>query len=194
MHGFETRPVPAPIRCAWRAYQRGESAQALVLPWLADTLGQAPDTLAFRRDARGRPYLTGTDQVDVNWSHSGQALLAAFGRGVRLGVDIEFQRPRRDTLALAGRFFASSEAAQLRALPETAREPAFTRLWCAKEAILKAHGHGISYGLERLVFILDGDEWRLVHCEGELGRAEDWTLYSFTPHSGYLAALAWRAI
>jgi len=195
MSVFEALPVPGPIRCAWCAYRHGESAEALALPWLAQVLGQAPETLAIRRDSRGRPHLTGSvHDADVNWSHSGQALLLALGRGVRLGVDIEFQRPRATTLALAERFFAPAEARQLRALPETAREVAFTRLWCAKEALLKAHGHGISYGLNRAVFALDGDDWHLIHCDGELGQAEDWTVHPFTPCPGYLAALAWRRV
>jgi len=167
-----------------------------VLPWLAQMLGQAPDTLGIQRDARGRPYLTGADNmdVDVNWSHSGQRLLVAFARGVRLGVDIEWQRPRHNTLALAERFFAPAETAQLQVLPEAMRETAFTRLWCAKEAVLKAHGHGISYGLHRVVFALDGHDWRLVHCAGELGQTNDWQVYSFTPQTGYVAALAWRSL
>jgi len=193
MTAFETLSIPGPIHCAWCAYQRGDSTEALVLPWLAQRPGCAPQTLGIRRDARGRPYLTGTDgAVDVNWSHSGQALLVACAVGVRLGVDIEFQRPRRNALALAERFFAPSEAAQLRALPEAMREAAFTRLWCAKEAVLKAHGQGISYGLERLVFALEGDAWQLVRCGGELGAVGDWTIHACTPRPRYLAALAWR--
>jgi len=197
MSEFEALPVPGPgpIRCAWCAYQHGESTVALALPWLAQALGQPPETLGIGRDSRGRPHLVGSvHDADVNWSHSGRALLVALGRGVRVGVDIEFQRSRPAALALAERFFAPAETMQLRALPETVRETAFTRLWCAKEALLKAHGHGISYGLNRPVFALDGDDWRLIHCDGELGQAEDWTVHPFTPRPGYLAALAWRRV
>jgi len=193
MHAFQPLSVPAPIHCAWCPYRRGESAQALVLPWLTQQLEPAPQTLGLWRDARGRPHLTGVmEALDINWSHSGQALLVAFGRGVQLGADIEYLRPRRNALALAERFFAPAEAMQLRGLPESVRERTFTALWCAKEAVLKAHGHGISYGLDRLTFRLDGAHWHLLHCQGELGRAEDWTVHAFTPLPGYLAALAWR--
>jgi len=163
----------------------------VVLPWLAQCLGQSAPNL--HRDARGRPYVHGcAEPVDINWSHSGQALLVAAGQGGRLGVDIEWMRPKRNALALAGRFFAASEADQLRALPEDARELAFTRLWCAKEALLKAHGHGISYGLERAVFALEGEHWQLVRCDAGLGTVRDWQVFSFVPGPGYLAALAWR--
>jgi len=192
MIAFKPLRVPAPIQCAWCTYQRGDSSEARILPWLAQILGHAIETLDITRDARGRPYLTGAHNVDVNWSHSGQVLLTALGVGVRVGADIEWQRPRRNALALAERFFAPSEAAQLRELPETGREVAFTRLWCVKEAVLKAHGHGISYGLDRLVFALDGEDCRLLHCQGGLGSAQEWAVHSFSPLPGYLAALAWR--
>jgi len=193
MSAFEPLPVPAPIQCAWHPYRRGESTEGLIVPWLAQVLGDATHAAAIGRDAHGRPYLIGSmESVDLNWSHSGEMLLVALAAGLRLGVDVEFQRPRRNTLALAERFFARTEAAQLRALPESVREIAFTHLWCAKEALLKAHGRGISYGLERVVFALEGDGWNLVRCEGPLGPAQDWKVYSFTPQPGYLAALAWR--
>jgi len=193
---FGDLPSPAPIQCAWRPYQRGQASEALIFPWLAQRLNPPPETLGFRRDTRGRPFLTGltgdVEDIDVNWSHSGQALLVALGRQVRVGVDLEFQRPRHNALALAERFFAPSEAAQLQGLPDTLREAAFTRLWCAKEAVLKAQGQGISYGLDRLVFALQGDAWQLMQCDHGLGQVQDWNLHSFAPGPGYLAALAWR--
>jgi len=192
MDVFDPLPAPRPIQCAWCPHLRGESAQARILPWLAGALGQPPQALGLTRDARGRPYLGGMPHMDVNWSHSGDRLLVAFARGVRLGVDLEFQRPHRDPLALADRFFAPAETAQLRALDDSARETAFTRLWCAKEAVLKAHGQGISYGLDRLEFTLAGDIWQLTRCEGELAPAQAWSVHAFSPHPGYFAALAWR--
>jgi len=181
-----------PVRCAWCGHARTASAQARALYWLARELRQPPDTIGIARDRYGRPQLSGMDGVDVNWSHSGQLLLVALGRGVRVGADIEWLRPRANALALAARFFAADEAEQLRALPIEAREQAFIRLWCAKEAVLKALGRGISYGLQRLAFALDGDAWHLVRCDGALGEPQDWTLHAFTPRPGYHAALAWR--
>jgi len=182
-----------PVRCAWCAHSRPASAQARALDWLARELRQPPDSIGIVRDGYGRPQLSGMDGVDANWSHSGQLLLLALGRGVQVGVDIEWLRPRANALALAARFFAPDEAEQLRGLPMAAQEQAFIRLWCAKEAVLKALGRGISYGLQRLAFALDGDAWHLVRCDGALGEPQDWTLHAFTPRPGYHAALAWRA-
>src|SRR3546814_6516543 len=65
----------------------------------------------------------------------------------RSGADLELLRPRPRALALAERFFVRSETGALLALPAEAREAAFVRLWCAKEAVLKAHGRGLAFGL-----------------------------------------------
>jgi 4'-phosphopantetheinyl transferase len=178
--------------------------------WLAQGLGVAD--LMLLRDGRGRPYpalgrgaadeahdpylANNVTELDVNWSHSGDLLIAASGSGLRLGVDIEHLRPRPKALALAQRFFAVEETAWLAGL---AADPArltrdFTRLWCAKEAVLKAHGHGLSFGLHRLRFAMDGDTGppRLIACDPSLGMPECWRLQAWTPEPGYWATLAWR--
>src|SRR3546814_19079607 len=78
---------------------------------------------------------------------------------------LELLRPRPRALALAERFFVRSETGALLALPAEAREAAFVRLWCAKEAVLKAHGRGLAFGLDRLEFALCGADWARVACE-----------------------------
>ena len=161
------------------------------------------------RDAFGRPHLDGgthyaaLDQIDLNWSHSGDWLIATYAKGARIGgmrvgIDIELLRPRPKALALAQRFFAPEETAWLATLADQpARlQHAFTRLWCAKEAVLKAHGRGLSFGLEKLRFELDDDDDsapRLTVCHPALGAAVDWRLEAWWPTPDYLATLAWRA-
>ncbi|ATD66181.1 4-phosphopantetheinyl transferase [Luteimonas chenhongjianii] len=183
-----------PVQCAWRDYRRGQSAEALVRPWLAGELGVAADAMALERDARGRPrlHVPGRAGLDVNWSHSGEALLIALGEGVTVGADIEWLRPRPQAMALAQRFFVATEATALAKLPPAAAEAAFVQLWCAKEAVLKAHGHGLSFGLDRLEFAARDDGWALVACDPALGAPGDWHLHAFAPLPGYLATVAWR--
>ena len=185
-----------PVRCAWREYRRGQSAEALVRPWLADALDIDAQVLALDRDARGRPRLhaPGRARLDVNWSHSGEALLIALGEGVTVGADIEWLRPRPQAMALAQRFFTAGEATALAKLPPDAAEAAFVQLWCAKEAVLKAHGHGLSFGLDRLEFAALGDGWVMVACDPALGTPADWSLHAFAPLPGYLATVAWRQV
>jgi 4'-phosphopantetheinyl transferase len=182
-----------PVRCAWGAYRHGTVAEAMVRPKLAEWLNTAALELSLARDAHGRPRLDGPNaDFDVSWSHSGNGLLVALGSDVHVGADLEWLRPRPRALLLAERFFTANETATLRAWPEATRETAFVRLWCAKEAVLKAHGRGLVFGLDRLEFVADGEAWRMTACDAALGAPEEWSLHAFSPMPGYVAALAWR--
>ena len=185
-----------PIQVASLPYLPGQRGEPQVRDTLARWLGE-PGPPPLARDPSGRPRLLAPHQDhDTGWSHSGEQLLLALGRGVTLGVDLERLRPRPRALELADRFFAPEEAGRLQALAPERRELAFLRLWCAKEAVLKAHGQGLSFGLHRLEFIPDGDDehapLRLLASDPELGAASDWQLHEWIPAPGYLAALAWH--
>ncbi len=185
--------LPSIVRYAWRAYQPGASAEPLVRDWLATALDCEPVAVALVRDALGRPRLGASQrQFDVSWSHSGDGLLMALGDGVEIGADVERVKPRPRALALARRFLASSEAEWLAAMPADAHSLAFVRLWCAKEAVLKAHGRGLAFGLDKLTFAEHHGALQLVECNRLLGRPGDWSLQEFEPEPGYRAALAWR--
>lgn len=172
------------------ARQRGEPTARSVL---GPALGLSASALPIERDACGRPHLRGSfENRDIGWSHSGDALLIALGDAVELGVDVEQLRPRARALEIAQRFFHADEADWLRAQPETERDTGFFRLWCAKEAVLKAHGQGVSFGLDRLVFADKAGKLTLDRCDAALGQASDWSLDDWAPKPGYHAALAWR--
>lgn len=185
-------PQPAP-RVAWLARDRAIPAEAQASAWLAHSLRAGPGQVAFARDRFGRPCLQPPLQGhDCNWSHSGEGLLVATGEGMRVGVDLEWVRPRPRALALAERFFAPRELHWLRAQADAERERQFLRLWCAKEAVLKAHGQGLSFGLHRLVFAEGDDGLRLQDCDAALGPPGAWSVRELAPAPGYLGALAWR--
>lgn len=186
-----------PVRVQALPHQAGLRGEPQVRGLLAHWLEQAPDALPLTRDAHGRPRLRAPfHDHDTSWSHSGERLLLALGRNVTLGVDLERLRPRPRALELADRFFAPAEARRLHALAPDLREAAFLRLWCAKEAVLKAHGRGLSFGLHRLEFAPEDDHagapLRLLACDPALGNAARWQLREWTPQPGYLAALAWH--
>ena len=183
--------LPGDLNWAWRDHARGAVAEDSARAWLGQALDTPPGELPLARDARGRPRL-GLPGLDVGWSHSGEGLLVVLGRGLQVGVDLEWLRPRPKALNLARRFFAAAEADWLEALPGAEREPAFIRLWCAKEAVLKAHGRGLAFGLARLVFAEHGGRLALVECDPRLGQPGDWRLEEWTPRPGYHAVLAWR--
>jgi 4'-phosphopantetheinyl transferase len=186
--------LPAALRLAWIPDREAGPAEPRVRDWLARELGCAPVAVPLVRDALGRPRLGAQHRrFDVNWSHSGDGLLIALGEDLQVGADVERIRPRPRALALARRYFVPTEADWLASLPIDRRETGFLRLWCAKEAVLKAHGRGLSFGLDRLLFAEPDGALELAGCDRLLGEPEQWSLREFVPAPGYRAAIAWRA-
>jgi 4'-phosphopantetheinyl transferase len=184
-------PSTAPATPRWTLlpHARDQAAMPLAQAWLAREFGGGAGDYAFERDPHGRPQLR-CAALDCNWSHSGGHLLVAAGSGLIVGADLESIRPRANALAVARRFFAEEEIAWLSERADI--EFDFLRLWCAKEAVLKAHGRGLAFGLHRLAFAEDNGALSLRCCDAELGDARDWILREFAPAPGTLAALAWR--
>ena len=175
----------------WLPYTR-EQQRAPLLAVLGRYLGKAGSDVILETGEHGRPTLAiGQDpSLDFNWSHSGTHAVIAIGRNVSLGVDIERLRERPNALALAKRYFAPDEIATLTQLPETERSDAFLDLWTAKEAVLKATGRGIAFGLQRLTIASGSEALELKHLDDD--NTEEWQLQRLPLHPDYVAALAWR--
>ena len=181
-----------PVQLWLRPHVHGQRGEPQARELLAPVLGMTAAELPVARDERGRPWLQAPLQhYGTGWSHSGGQLLVGLGEGIRLGVDLERQRPRPRLLEVAARFFHGDELAWLQSVDEPARQALFFRLWCAKEAVLKAHGHGLSFGLHRLRFDQNQAGLYLAWCDPELGRAEDWQLHEWQATAEHRAALAW---
>lgn len=170
-------------------------AEPMAREWLAGQWQVDVAALPLRRDSRCRPrMLPPMQDFDASWSHSGDRLLVTCGEGVRLGCDLERVRPRPNARALARRYFHPGEQAWLDALPDHEVEMAFLRLWCVNEAVLKAHGHGLSFGLDRLRFVEGPAGLRLHECDPALGRPGDWQVLELAPAPGFIAAIAWHGL
>lgn len=141
----------------------------------------------------GKPFLFGVP-LEFNLAHSADALLVGISRQQPIGVDLESPRRTRPVLRLAERYFDAIELRALAALPESERQIAFLRLWSCKEAVLKALGRGIGFGLNRLVFVLDvqGRSPRLSSIAADAGHVREWNVVELAPASDYCGALAWR--
>jgi 4'-phosphopantetheinyl transferase len=184
-----------PVRLWLLPHPHRERGEPYVRPLLCEALGCSDADLPLTRGREGRPLLGMPYQdFDAGWSHSGDALLLALGQSIQLGIDIERVRPRPRARELSRRFFHAEEVRWLEAQADQALEFSFVRLWCAKEAVLKAHGKGLSFGLDKLVFAEDAGALRLVACDPALGAPKDWRLHEWAPQPGYRAALAWRPL
>ena len=160
---------------------------------LAAYLDVEADSLRIERNAAGKPYLADA-ALHFNLSHSGDALLIGLSRTQPLGVDVEESPRPRPYLELARRYFTDAETSALAALPADRLVPAFLNLWSAKEAVLKAIGRGIAFGLDRVGFELgaDGSVRKLVHVAAEAGPLANWQVVALAPRAGTIGALAWH--
>jgi 4'-phosphopantetheinyl transferase len=132
--------------------------RALVRTALGRHLSAAREALRFSAGPHGKPLLiqpTGVG-VDFNLAHTEGLLVAAVTFAGQVGVDVE-PTARPVNLDIADRYFAPSEIASLRALPQTAQVERFLTLWTLKEAYLKATGVGISGGLSAIRLEAEGD-------------------------------------
>lgn len=154
-------------------------------------LGLPADALVLINDAHGRPELAApwNQFLQFNWSHSVDKAIIAVAHGVTPGIDIERIRPRPRALELAERFFHRDETAALRAVSEEQRERVFLELWTCKEAVLKALGRGLAFGLDRLRFTL-APTANLLWLDGD--DAALWQLHRLDLGPDHVASVAWR--
>ena len=184
----------------WRIPYTLSQGRAPLLSLLAAYLCIPVSAVVLDQDPRGKPHLAQSifgqakmPRLDFNWSHSGDYALVAISRDGAVGVDIERHGKNLRTLDLARRFFAPSETEALASFAPDARDRAFIGLWCAKEAVLKAAGEGLSFGLARLVFAHRGTEdWALASVDSTLGAVDAWQVVGFDAAPGYRGSLAWR--
>jgi 4'-phosphopantetheinyl transferase len=85
--------------------------------------------ISFTRGARGKPHVAG---IEHNLAHCDDVALLAVARDVAVGVDVERLDAAIDQRAVARIVRAPAEAAL-----------SFMRVWCRKEACLKATGVGL---------------------------------------------------
>ncbi|HTR54271.1 MAG TPA: 4'-phosphopantetheinyl transferase superfamily protein [Kofleriaceae bacterium] len=100
-------------------------------------LGIDAARVAFERGRHGKPRLRDAADLELNLSHCDDVALVAFARGIAVGVDVERVAADLDVRALGRLVLAPSETAI------AADRRGFLRVWCRKEACLKATGVGL---------------------------------------------------
>ena len=186
-------PASAPIRLWLAPWPDATRGWHWLRATLADALGCAADDLHIVRDVRGKPQLSATQ---AHWhfslSHSGALALLALA-DLPVGVDLEAPRPQLRALALAARYFAADESAALQQLSHGRQALAFRQLWTAKEAVLKADGSGLAYGLERVAFAWQDGRWQPASFSGPIGHAAEWTAQPLQLPLPLVGCIAYRS-
>ena len=139
-----------------RADQRGYVARHAALRMvLADVIGTTPRDVRFIRRpcvqcgaAHGKPALE-EQGPEFSLTRSGNRFAVALHYGGAIGVDIERPRARHDDTLIQS-CCTPDELADVDRGDSAQRWSRFLRLWCRKEAVLKASGAGIVDGLDHL--------------------------------------------
>lgn len=157
-------------------------------------LGRAPESLRFVANVHGKPGLDPAagdlPPIRFNLAHSGPWVVYAFTLGREVGVDIERVRPEFGGFAIAERFFAPTEVAALRALPEASRRLAFFHGWARKEAYIKAKGKGLALPLDQFEVAIDpARPAALLATSPDPEEASRWSLVEIPAEPGFVAAL-----
>lgn len=156
---------------------------------LARRLGTKPRDLHFLHNAAGKPFLQ-TGGIHFNVSHTQGFSVIALGP-CEMGVDVEPVRDLKNRESLARRWFHPGEVLSL----ETCHwEPtAFFTIWTAKEAVVKALGTGLGFGMDEVwIDGIPGSQPTL----RQLGKSQDfpanWTLQSRQLGANFLVSLAYQ--
>jgi 4'-phosphopantetheinyl transferase len=140
---------------------------------LGGYLGRAPQEIAFRYGANGKPLLApegaGSPPLHFNVTHSDGIALLAFTRIGDVGIDLERIRDLPDWQAIAEASLSPRQLERLWQHPVDRRREEFFRAWTQQEALLKAAGTGLG---------------------GAPPRVEDFQVYSLRAEPGFAAALA----
>ncbi|HEV2670469.1 MAG TPA: 4'-phosphopantetheinyl transferase superfamily protein [Gemmatimonadales bacterium] len=154
--------------------------------------GIRPDAVEFAYGARAKPALAGRfadADLHFNVSHCDDVAVYALS-GREVGIDVEAVRVIDDADDIATRFFSAREVDAYRALDAGDKPLGFVNCWTRKEAFVKALGHGLFMPLQDFdVTLAPGEPARILRANNVPGAQSGWSLASFSPAPGFVAAV-----
>lgn len=159
-------------------------ARGVLRTLLGFYLSAEPDRIEFCYSPYGKPYLAENcykETIQFSSAYSHELALYAFTPSRRVGVDLELVRKIPYVEQMAAQSFSPVESAALRMSPKSLKLKVFFDFWTRKEAYGKAIGTG-------LIDLAPEEPTCKINADRDGRRA--WSLTSFTPASGYTAALA----
>lgn len=156
---------------------------------LSTYLKTQPERIQFALGHRKKPALADPPAaLEFNLTHSGQMAAVAVA-DCPVGIDVERVRAMPDLLAVASRFFAPAEAAEVQAAPEPERTSMFFRIWTRKEAFVKCVGDGLYMPLDSFR-VSSGPEAQFLGFQ-DPSQAGSWQVHAFDPGEGYSGAIVY---
>ena len=90
----------------------------------------------YHRNEHGKPYLTETPEIYVNWSHSRDYVICAIS-DQEVGIDLQ-KMDREPKENLIRKALTEEEQEFYRSVPKPERQKLFYQYWSVKESFLKA--------------------------------------------------------
>ena len=169
-------------------------ARARLRQLLGVRLSAPPESVGFVYGAHGKPALAprfADSGLCFNVSHCDDVAAYALSYGSAIGIDVEAVRVMSDADVIAARLFARRENEAYQALDPRDKPLGFFNCWTRKEAFIKALGDGLSHPLDRFeVSLAPGEPAKILRIENTPGEESGWSLDSFFPAPGYVAAIA----
>jgi 4'-phosphopantetheinyl transferase len=164
---------------------------------LARYSGVPASGLAFSSGPNGKPVLTtqggGGNAVSFNMTHSHGRALLAVSDGREVGIDLEQVNPEVNALAIARRYFSTSELAAIEGASPALVAQSFFRFWVAKEAVLKGQGIGLKFPIDRFEVQFDAQfRHARVHTLQDSRLAQDWRIRMLRLEGDWVGAVAAR--
>lgn len=168
-------------------------ARARLRELLAARLGVRPERVELVYGSHGKPALARhfvDSNLRFNVSHCDDLAVYAFSTGREIGIDVEAIHWFPDAEDIAARFFSPRENEAYRALDPLDRPLGFFNCWTRKEAFIKALGDGLNHPLHCFdVSLAPNEPPAILHFENTPGARCGWTIESFSPAPGFVAAV-----
>ncbi len=175
-------------------YRQFVISRGLLRQILGLTLAMDPSSLQFHYEKLGKPYVqecSAGKQINFNVSHSHDIAVIAVTLDRVVGIDIEKQRDDIDHNKLAKRYFSSLEYDCFNQCHDDIRSRVFYTCWTRKEAVVKATGKGIAYGLNKFdVSIHPDDPPEILHTHWDPNEKSQWIMRDLDTDVGFVASLA----
>ncbi len=157
---------------------------------LSHRAGISPHEIVFLQNAAGKPFMA-KGECHFNVSHSHGVSLIALSPKQEVGVDIEPVRDLPSREGLARRWFHPREVL---ALETSGWDPqTFFAIWTAKEAVVKAMGTGLGFGMDEVwIDATNPSAPRLCQLGKTQKGHNDWILQSKKIQGTHLACVAYR--
>lgn len=187
---YEQLLTPAERSHAARFHQPKDAQQyiitrAILRILLAEILSLQPREIEITTNENKKPVILDLNEIHFNVSHSDNQAVIAIAKQ-RIGIDVEFVKPRFDYLSVAEYAFSDEESDHLKRSTNPHQD--FFRLWTRKEAYLKGMGTGLVNELKTISCTGTGIEVP-VTVNGLISK---WAVKSFALNSEYIMSIAYE--